>query len=70
MAVTRELLKQVYVKEGLQPPSIAAIREAYASIWSQVSNPGFVGGLIRSGDIGRVGIYGLQAYGVFKVRMM
>jgi len=67
-AVTRELLKQVYIKEGLQPPSFATIREAYASIWSQVTNPGFLGNLIKSEEVGRVGIYGLQAYGVFKVR--
>jgi len=67
LAVTRELFKQIYIKEGLHPPSIAAIREAYSSIWSQVTNPGFVGGLIRGGEIGRVGIYGLQAYGIFKV---
>ena len=66
-AVTRELFKQIYIKEGLHPPSIAAFREAYASIWSQVTNPGFVGTLIRSGEIGRVGIHGLQAYGIFKV---
>jgi hypothetical protein len=67
LAVTRELFKQIYIKEGLHPPSIAAFREAYSSIWSQVTNPGFVGGLLRSGEIGRVGIHGLQAYGIFKV---
>jgi len=68
LAVTRELLKQVYTKEGLQPPSFATVREAYTSIWSQVTNPGYLGNLIKSGEIGRVGIYGLQAYGIFKVR--
>jgi hypothetical protein len=69
-AVTRELLKQVYIKEGLQPPSLLAFREAYASVWSQVTNPRFVGSLIKSGEIGKVGIYGLQAYGIFKVRCL
>lgn len=67
LAVTRELLKQIYIKEGLHPPSIAAFRESYSAIFAQVFNPGFVGSLIRNGEIGRVGIYGLQAYGIFKV---
>ncbi|KAF9522458.1 mitochondrial ATP synthase g subunit-domain-containing protein [Crepidotus variabilis] len=67
LSVTREVLKQIYVKEGLAPPSLATFRETYASIWGQITKPGFVGGLVRSGDFGRVGIYGLQAYGIFKI---
>ncbi|TFK35261.1 mitochondrial ATP synthase g subunit-domain-containing protein [Crucibulum laeve] len=67
LAVTREVLKQIYVKESLQPPSLAAVRTAYASIWSQVSNPAALRSLAQSGDIARVGIYGLQAYGIFKI---
>jgi len=68
LAVTKEVLKQIYVKEGLQPPSIDAYRSAYKSLWVQVKAPGFVSNLLRSGDLGRVGVYGLQAYGIFKVR--
>ena len=70
LAVTRELLKQVYIKESLQPPSLAAFRDAYTGIWSQISKPGFIGSFIRSGDLGRVGVYALQAYGIFKVRFV
>ena len=68
LSVTKELFKQIYVKEGLQPPSLEAYRSAYTSLWAQVKNPGFVRDVVRSGDLGRVGIYGLQAYGIFKVR--
>jgi len=68
LSVTKELFKQIYVKEGLQPPSLEAYRSAYTSLWTQVKNPGFVRDVVRSGDLGRVGIYGLQAYGIFKVR--
>jgi len=68
LSVTKELFKQIYVKEGLQPPSLDAYRSAYTSIWTQVKNPRFIGDVVRSGDLGRVGIYGLQAYGIFKVR--
>ena len=70
LAVTREIIKQVYIREGLQPPSLFAIRSAYASIWSQITSPGLVRNLIQSGQFGRVGVYGLQAYGIFKVRFM
>jgi hypothetical protein len=68
--VTKELFKQIYIKEALQPPSLEAYRSAYNSLWTQVKNPGFVRDVVRSGDFGRVGIYGLQAYGIFKVRFL
>ncbi|CAA7265698.1 unnamed protein product [Cyclocybe aegerita] len=67
LSVAKEIFKQIYVREGLQPPSLATVKEAYSSIWAQVSNPAFAGNLIKSGDLGRVGIYGLQAYGIFKI---
>ncbi|KAF8800840.1 hypothetical protein BYT27DRAFT_7148204 [Phlegmacium glaucopus] len=67
LAVTREVIKQIYIREGLQPPSISTIRSAYASLWSQITSPGLVRNLIQSGQVGRVGVYGLQAYGIFKI---
>ena len=67
LAVTKEVLKQIYVAEGLQPPTLSAVREAYQSIWYQVSRSGALGRLVRDGEAARVGIYGLQAYGIFKV---
>ncbi|KDR72148.1 hypothetical protein GALMADRAFT_74382 [Galerina marginata CBS 339.88] len=67
LSVTREVLKQIYVKEGLQPPNFATVKAAYSNLWSQVANPALVGNLVKSGEIGRVGIYGLQAYGIFKI---
>jgi hypothetical protein len=70
LAVTREIIKQIYIREGLQPPSLFAIRSAYASIWSQITSPGLVRNLIRSGQFGPVAVYGLQAYGIFKVRFV
>ena len=66
-AVTREVIKQIYIREGLQPPSLSTIRSAYASLWSQITTPGLLRNLIQSGQVGRVGVYGLQAYGIFKV---
>ncbi|KAF5327478.1 hypothetical protein D9619_005135 [Psilocybe cf. subviscida] len=67
LSVTKEVLKQIYVKEGMSPPSLDAVRAAYSSLWAQVSNPQILGHLVKSGEIARVGIYGLQAYGIFKI---
>jgi len=52
LSVTKKLFKQIYVKEGLQPPSLEAYRSAYISLWTQVKNPGFVRDVVRSGDLG------------------
>jgi len=70
LAVTREVIKQIYIREGLQPPNLSTIRSAYASLWSQVTSPGLVRNLVQSAEVGRLGVYGLQAYGIFKVRFI
>ncbi|KIJ91747.1 hypothetical protein K443DRAFT_685758 [Laccaria amethystina LaAM-08-1] len=67
LSVTKEVLKQIYVAEALQPPTLSAVRQAYESIWYQVSRSGALGKLVRDGEVARVGIYGLQAYGIFKI---
>ncbi|KAF8149152.1 mitochondrial ATP synthase g subunit-domain-containing protein [Crassisporium funariophilum] len=67
LAVTKEVIKLVYVREGLAPPNLATFRSVYSSLWSQVTSPGLMRNLVQSGDVGRVGIYGLQAYGIFKI---
>ncbi|KAF9542087.1 hypothetical protein CPC08DRAFT_717000 [Agrocybe pediades] len=48
-------------------PNLDAFKSAYSSLWSQISNPGLVGNLVKSGELGRVGVYGLQEYGIFKI---
>ena len=70
LAVTREIVKLVYIRESLQPPSLSTIRSAYSSLWSQINTPGFIRATIKSGEIFRVGVYGAQAYGIFKVRFL
>lgn len=67
LAVARELAKQIYVAERLAPPSLDAFRAAYASLWTQITSPAAIRQLAGSGQVAQVGIYGLQAYGVFKV---
>lgn len=70
LAVTREVIKQIYIREGLQPPSLFTIRTTYASLWSQITSPGQVRNLVQNAEVGRLGVYGLQAYGIFKVRFI
>ena len=69
LAVTREIIKQIYIRESLQPPSLSTIRSAYSSLWSQINTPGLMRTLFNNGEVGRLGVYGLQAYGIFKVRL-
>lgn len=67
-AVARELAKQIYVAENLRPPtSLATIQDAYSTLWSRASNLQYWRGILANGEFVRVGIYGLEAYGIFKV---
>ncbi|TEB31714.1 hypothetical protein FA13DRAFT_1732596 [Coprinellus micaceus] len=67
LSVAREVLKQIYHAERLAPPNFAAVREAYAQIWTSVSSPAALRSFASSGQVAQVGVYGLQAYGVFKI---
>jgi len=68
IAVARELLKQVYLAENLKPPtSLATIVEAYTTILNHARSPDYWRGLVRSGDWAKLGIYALEAYGIFKI---
>ena len=67
-SVFRELLKQVYVAERLQPPtSLSTITNVYSTIWSRAISPQYWRGVVRSGEWAKLGIYAIEAYGIFKV---
>ncbi|KAI0656372.1 mitochondrial ATP synthase g subunit-domain-containing protein [Cubamyces menziesii] len=66
-AVFREVLKQVYVAERLQPPPLSAFASVYSTLWARARNPQYWRELARSGDLTKVGIYALEAYGIFKI---
>jgi len=67
-AVAREILKQVYVAERLQPPtSLSAIQNAYSTIWARASNPSYWRGVLQSGEWMKLSVYALEAYGIFKI---
>ncbi|KAJ7595349.1 mitochondrial ATP synthase g subunit-domain-containing protein [Mycena floridula] len=71
LSVARELVKQVYHAEALQPPnSVEAIKEAYKVLWSRASNPAYWRGVVNNGEVLKLGIYALEAYGIFKIGEM
>lgn len=68
VSVAREFLKQVYVAERLQPPtSTSTLTSAYSALWSRASNPAYWREIVRSGEWAKVGVYAVEAYGIFKV---
>ncbi|CAL1715929.1 unnamed protein product [Somion occarium] len=67
-SVAREFLKQVYIAERLQPPtSMSTITNAYTALWSRARNPAYWREIVRTGEWRKVGIYAVEAYGIFKV---
>jgi F-type H+-transporting ATPase subunit g len=71
LAVTREVLKQVYVREGLAPPtSFSTVTEAYSALWSRAKNPQYWNEIWRTGEWAKVAIYGLEAYFIFNIGEM
>ncbi|KAF8623294.1 hypothetical protein AX17_007466 [Amanita inopinata Kibby_2008] len=66
-SVTRELFKQIYVTERMQPPSLATIRSAYSTILCRAVDAAYWRQVVQSGEILKIGIYGLEAYGIFKL---
>ncbi|KAJ3981484.1 mitochondrial ATP synthase g subunit-domain-containing protein [Lentinula detonsa] len=69
--VFREILKQVYRAEGLSPPSsIDVVRSAYRTMWTNATSKAFWQKTISSGEVARLGVYALEAYGIFKIGEM
>ncbi|THV03092.1 hypothetical protein K435DRAFT_748324 [Dendrothele bispora CBS 962.96] len=67
LSVFRELCKQIYRAEGLSPPSVATVRSAYETMWSKASTREFWQGAVRTGEIAKIGVYAVEAYGIFKI---
>jgi len=71
LAVARELLKQIYVAEKLAPPtSFAEIRSAYSTIFERARHVSFWRDMLQTGEWIKLGIYGLEAYGIYKIGEM
>ncbi|EGG10276.1 uncharacterized protein MELLADRAFT_33998, partial [Melampsora larici-populina 98AG31] len=67
---TKEILKQVYLKENLNPPNLNQIQTAYLQWFKNSSSLQFWKSLIESGEWKRYGIYTLEAIGIFSIGEM
>jgi F-type H+-transporting ATPase subunit g len=63
---TKEVLKQVYLKENLTPPNLQEIKSAYTQFFRNSSSLNFWKTLVESGEWKRYGIYTLEAIGIFR----
>jgi F-type H+-transporting ATPase subunit g len=71
LSVSREILRQIYIAERLQPPtSFAAITDAYTTLWSRAMSPAYWRQMASNGELLKVGIYVIEAYGIFKVGLL
>jgi len=68
LAVAREVLKYVYTAERLRPPtSLGAVFGTYGTLWGRARSLGYWREVVRNGEYARLGVYALEAYGIFKV---
>ncbi|KAF7316599.1 hypothetical protein HMN09_00392400 [Mycena chlorophos] len=71
LSVARELAKQIYHAELTFPTgpngAVATFRTAYETLYKRAIDLSYWRGLIQSGDIARVGVYAVEAYGIFKI---
>ncbi|KAF8476498.1 mitochondrial ATP synthase g subunit-domain-containing protein [Gautieria morchelliformis] len=68
LSVARELLKQVYMAERLQPPlSLQTWSNAYTTLAQRARNPNYWREILNNGEYAKVGLYALEAYTIFKI---
>jgi len=71
LAVAREVVKRVYIAEKLAPPtSFHTIRTAYETIWNRAKDFTYWRSAINTGEWQKLALYGLEAYGIFKIGEM
>ncbi|KAF8070803.1 mitochondrial ATP synthase g subunit-domain-containing protein [Lyophyllum atratum] len=67
LSVARHFVKHIYRTEHLQPPSLSTVQEAYKTMWSRAKDPNYWREAMRTGEIKQVGIYAVEAFGLFKI---
>jgi len=71
LAVTRELFKQVYIRESLTPPtSLSTYTATYRSLFERLASSGYWRSVLESGEWVKIGVYGLEAYFIFHIGEM
>ncbi|CAH7669123.1 mitochondrial ATP synthase g subunit-domain-containing protein [Phakopsora pachyrhizi] len=69
-AVTKEVLKQVYIKENLAPPKLEQIKSSYQMLLQNAQSLNYWKQIISNGEWKRLTIYGLEAAGIFSIGEM
>lgn len=71
LRVAGSLLKQVYVAEGLAPPTnLNTLREAYSTIYKRASDASYWSKVSSDGQWKKIAIYGVEALGIFTIGEM
>lgn len=71
LAVARAFLRQVYIAEGLAPPtSVEAFTSVYRTLFERAKNPNYWREIAQSGEWAKVALYGIEAYGIFHIGQM
>ena len=71
LKVAGAIAKQVYRAERLAPPtSLEQITSSYKTLWSRASDAGYWSKLVSSGEWQKVGIYAIEALGIFTIGEM
>ncbi|KAF7327963.1 hypothetical protein MKEN_00376500 [Mycena kentingensis (nom. inval.)] len=66
-AVFRELVKLVYRAELQFPKDAATWRTTYETLYRRAIDLSYWRTIVQNGQIARVGIYAVEAYGIFKI---
>lgn len=71
LKVVGHIAKQVYIAESLAPPkSFGVVQDAYRTLYSRAVDASWWTKLIQSGQWRRVGIYAVEAYGIWTIGEM
>ena len=66
--MAREVLKHIYTAERLQPPtSLGAVLGTYGTLWGRARSIQYWRKVVTNGEWARLGVYAVEAYGIFKV---
>ncbi|CDZ96617.1 Mitochondrial F1F0-ATP synthase, subunit g/ATP20 [Phaffia rhodozyma] len=69
--VAGELAKQVYIGQKLAPPtSVGEVTSAWANAVGKATDKNYWFGISKNGQWTTLGLYGLQAYGLFSIGEM
>lgn len=68
--VAGSLFKQVYIAEGMAPPKLQSIQEAYRTMYARAIDTNWWSGVANNGEWKRLALYAVEAYGIFNIGEM